>query len=404
MKLLVVMSHAPFPPRTGSGVVAYNSMKYLSRNHSLSFICTRGDGDQSGQPEFVERAEFVPRRVRAPFARKWGNRLNVLAGIPASFSDVRSREMRNRVRDTLEAGEFDAVLLFEMNAIQHCPRSWYSRIVVNIEDPPSIRLRRFMELPIWSSALQKLRFSLIMVITRRYEQRYLPGMGKVILLSQSDMEDMQKERGFGNLGVVPYGIERVPAESIPEFTERARGTIIFSGNMFHPPNVDGALHFLRNVFPAVLRDYAAAVFWIVGADPDVRLQREAARFGDRVVVTGRVISVSEHLQRAVVSVCPVRLQIGCQTKILEALACGTPVVTTSAGNSGIRGRSGKELWVEDDPQTFAARIVGLLRGENWRAFSEEGRQFVERTFSWERSAGSLEQHIAAVRSSFAGRK
>ncbi len=399
MKLLVVMSHTPFPPRTGSGVVAYNSMKYLSRNHALTLLCSQGDDDQAGQPEFVEKAEFVSRKVLSPFVRKWRNRLGVLAGTPASFSDVKSHEMRKRVHAVLEQGDFDAVLLFEMNAIQHCPSSWYRRIVVNIEDPPSIRLSRFMKLPIWP-AWQKLRFLFIRVITRRYEQRYLPGMGKVILLSQADMEDMKKERGFENLGVVPYGIDKVPEGSIPGFGDRARGMIVFSGNMFHLPNVDGALHFLRHVFPGVLRDYADAVFWIVGADPDVRIRRAAAQFGNHVVVTGRVTSVPEHLQRAVVSVCPVRLQIGCQTKILEALACGTPVVTTNAGNSGIRGRSGLEMWVEDDPGTFAARVVALLRGENWRALSEAGRQFVETTFSWERSAGTLEQHIAAVRASF----
>ena len=393
------MSHTPFPPRTGSGVVAYNSMKYLSRNHALRFICLQPDEVEAGPAEFVGKAEFVPRKVRSPFVRKWRNRLNVLAGIPASFSDVKSGEMRTRVQKTLEQGEFDAVLLFEMNAIQHCPLSWYHRIVVNIEDPPSIRLTRFMELPIWP-AWQKLRFSIIRVITRRYEQRYLPGMGRVILLSQADMEDMQKERGYDNLGVVPYGIDRVPEESVPGFSERTRGMIVFSGNMFHRPNVDGALHFLRNMFPKVLAGYPDAVLWIVGADPDVRIREEAARFGNHVVITGRVMSVTAYLRRAVVSVCPVRLQIGCQTKILEALACGTPVVSTHAGNSGIRASSGKQIWVEDDPEAFDGRVVTLLRGEGWRTLSEEGRQLVEKTFSWERSAAALEAHIAAVRASY----
>jgi len=395
MNLLVVMSHTPFPPRTGGGVVAYNSMRYLSRNHALTFVCLHPDDDQAGSPEFVERAEFVRRKVRPAFVRRWRNRLNVLAGMPASFSDVKSDEMRKRVREILDGGKFDALLLFEMNAIQHCPSSWHRRTVVNIEDPPSIRLSRFMALPIWP-AWQKIRFSMIRVITRRYEKRYLPGMGKVILLSDADMEDMRKEGGYDNLGVVPYGIDTVPEELMPGYDERTDGMIVFSGNMFHLPNVDGALYFLRNIFPVVLRDFSGAVLWIVGADPDVRIRREAAQFGDHVVITGRVKSVPEHLRRAVVSVCPVRLQIGCQTKILEALACGTPVVTTKAGNSGIRGCSGKELWVADDPKAFAGRVVSLLRGESWRTLSEEGRRFVGKTFSWERSAATLEQHISGV--------
>ena len=119
-------------------------------------------------------------------------------------------------------------------------------------------------------------------------------------------------------------------------------------------------------------------------------------FGEHVVITGRVNDMSEYLQRAKVSICPVRLKIGVQTKILEALSWGTPVVTTSAGNSGIGGCSGSELWVEDELNLFASRVVSLLRGENWQRFSEEGRKLVDERFSWERSAMELEQHIVRI--------
>jgi glycosyltransferase involved in cell wall biosynthesis len=91
-----------------------------------------------------------------------------------------------------------------------------------------------------------------------------------------------------------------------------------------------------------------------------------------------------------VSACPVRLRIGTQTKILEALACGTPVVTTSAGNHGIGGVSGEHLYVADDPAEFADKIVGLLRGNCWSELSQNGRRFVEDNFTWEKSALKLE--------------
>jgi glycosyltransferase involved in cell wall biosynthesis len=136
--------------------------------------------------------------------------------------------------------------------------------------------------------------------------------------------------------------------------------------------------------------------WIVGAEPDMRICATAVCFGEHVVITGRVNNMSEYLQRAKVSICPVRLKIGVQTKILEALSWGTPVVTTSAGNSGIGGCSGRELWVEDESNIFASRVVALLRGENWHRLSEGGRKLVEERFSWELSAMELEQHIVSI--------
>ena len=96
------------------------------------------------------------------------------------------------------------------------------------------------------------------------------------------------------------------------------------------------------------------------------------------------------------SICPVRLKIGVQTKILEALSLGTPVVTTSAGNSGIEGRSGCHFRIEDDPQQFANRVVELLQGIGWSKLSEEGRWLVEREFSWEGSNVQLERYLEAV--------
>jgi glycosyltransferase involved in cell wall biosynthesis len=172
--------------------------------------------------------------------------------------------------------------------------------------------------------------------------------------------------------------------------------ILVSGNMYHLPNVDGVLYLLGEVLPHVLRRVPTARLFIVGSDPDERIRKAATRFEDRVVVTGRVPDVSEYLRRAVVSVCPVLLKIGVQTKVLEALAAGTPVVTTSAGNSGIAGVSGRDLWVEDEPEGFADRVVGLLRGDLWDSFSRDGLTVVSDRFSWQRSARQLESLIESV--------
>ena len=97
-----------------------------------------------------------------------------------------------------------------------------------------------------------------------------------------------------------------------------------------------------------------------------------------------------------VSVCPIRLRIGTQTKVLEALACGTPVVTTSEGNSGVQARPGEHLLVGDTAQDFAAATIGLLRGERWHELSENGRRFVIDNFSWEAGVGCLEAILREV--------
>ena len=397
MNLLVVFSHSPFPPRSGSTIVAHNILRCLSKRHGITFLCLQSGGGSREVPEFIKNPEFVSQTQVPGFVRGWRRRFGKLRGIPTIVSDVTSNPMNRRVRELMEGQGFEAILLFGMEAIQYCPAAWYHKVIAFIEDPPSLKLSRFSALPVWSFR-EKLVMSSTEKITRRYERQFLPRMARVLLLSEADVQDMQERDAYGNLGVVPYGVTTTPEDHIPGFGERTEGMIVFSGNMFHPPNVDGALNFLRTALPLVLQQHATATLWIVGADPDTQIREEAARFGGHVIITGRVHDVSEYLRRARVSICPVRLKIGCQTKVLEALSCGTPVVTTSAGNSGIRGDSGKELWVEDGSREFAGRVAELLRGESWSQLSANGRKFIEENFSWEGSARALESHIESVQS------
>ncbi|MEI6056744.1 MAG: glycosyltransferase family 4 protein [Lentisphaerota bacterium] len=300
--------------------------------------------------------------------------------------------MRDKVSEMIDTGKYDAILLFEMNTIQYCPTYSYKYIIVNIEDPQSIKIMRMASLKVWSF-LQRIKLLLFGKITESYEKKILPKMAKVLLLSESDIQDFKKQYNYKNLGFVSYGIHKHPQKDILGYNERTEGMILFSGNMFHPPNVDGALFFLQQIFPLVRQKYNSAKLWIVGADPDIRIYEAAKCFGKNVVITGRVNDISEYLRISIVSICTVRLKIGVQTKILEALSWGTPVVTLSAGNSGIGAIPGQELFVEDNPKHFAARITELLRGENWNQLSDKGRTFVETQFSWEKSVEQLNKYI-----------
>ena len=395
------MKDYPFPPETGSAIVAYNNIKALSKKHSISIICKgvqkeRGDIAELGEHvEFVSDIEFTNlggifsliKMVRSVFL--------MLLGVPTLVSMDILHRMRERVNELTKLNTYDAILMYEMYSIQYCPPSSYKKVVVNIEDPQSIRLSRIKELPVWP-IYQRIKLLIYQKITENYERQILPRMAKVLVLSESDMCDMIKQGGYDNLECVSYGVTKKAVKEIIEYESRTEGMIVFSGNMYHPANIDGALFFLENIYSLVLFECPYATLWIVGANPDTRIGKAAARFGQSVIVTGRVNDISEYLQYAMVSICPVRLKIGVQTKILEALSWGTPVVATSAGNSGVCGSNGIDLWIEDEPDKFAKRVAELLRGQGWLKRSEKGRQFVTECFSWERSATELERHLERI--------
>ena len=189
------MTHYPFPPLVGSTIVAYNSMKHLSKHHSIDFVCLRPMRELVNPAEFVERLELVTQKKVSRLAMWMRYLLYMLAGVPSSVSAYASNTMKEKVNNIIKCNKFDAILLFEMSAIQYCPPFCYSKLIVNIEDPQSIRLYRVAKLPIWS-LWQRIKQFVLIKLTACYENRMLPKMAKVLLLSKADMNDMREQKGY----------------------------------------------------------------------------------------------------------------------------------------------------------------------------------------------------------------
>ena len=390
LRLLVVTTELSSPPRTGSDVVALNTLQVLAGRHELHLVALVNDEPPRLPPGLFTSTQFVRRSLGRVVRLARG----VVTRRPFMVALGESAEMNRAVDARLRQTPFDAVVLFEWSAIQYCPPRIHPRVVANIEDPPTLKLERKQGLAVYRP-WERARMVVSERLNRDYERRVLPGLGVVSVLSEDDAEAM---RAAGHLNVrwLPYGVTAQPASRVGGFATRRPGTLVITGNMFHLPNVDGVLWFLDEVFPLVLRAAPHARLDLVGADPDWRITEAARAFGERVRVTGRVPDLGVFLKEAVVSVCPVRLRIGVQTKVLEALACGTPVVSTEEGNSGVRGTPGVHLHVASEAEQQAARIVELLRGEGWERLSREGHAFAASQFTWARSAAVLEEHVRAV--------
>lgn len=396
MKILAVMCYFPFPMQVGSSILACNHIRELSKKHSIHAVCLGTSSETRTDPEYIKELEVIPVEKAHRYIKLLQRVFYMFLGIPTDVTAVRCTALKNRVRELVEKGNFDAVLLYDGNAMQYCPPQAYKKAIVNADDPQSVKLKRMSRLAIWP-LWKKIKMFMDALIMERYENKLFPQMAKVLYVSEADIRDKQALVSYNNIRHIIYGIKKEPDDKFIPFEARTEGMIVFSGNMHHPPNVEGALVFLQTTFKEVLNHYPQAVFWIVGANPDPRLFEAAKSFKDRVVITGRVDDMSDYLRRAKVSICPITLKIGCLTKILEAFTCGTPVVTTSAVNAGIGAEPGRDLWVEDQPGDFASRVVSLLKGEDWERFSKAGREFIEKKYSWELSFRQIEQYLSEIR-------
>ncbi len=197
---------------------------------------------------------------------------------------------------------------------------------------------------------------------------------------------------------IPTGVDIEHLTPAPEHAGPPRA--LFTGTMSYPPNYQGGKWLVERVWPLVRAQLPDARLDIVGKDPPAPLVAVDGR--DGIAVAGFVPSMEPWFAAAQVVVVPIRTGAGIRVKIIEALAAGRPVVSTSLGAEGLGLEAGRHLLVEDDEQALADAVVRLLRDPHERTrLAREGRARAERDFDW-RSLGDRLEHVLAEAVGFSG--
>jgi polysaccharide biosynthesis protein PslH len=155
-------------------------------------------------------------------------------------------------------------------------------------------------------------------------------------------------------------------------------------------NVDGVLWFSKEIFPKIKEEVPDAEFYIVGSNPTEAVK--ALSNNDGIRVTGYVPDTREYLKKGTVAVVPLRIARGIQNKILEAMAMGLPVVTTSQALEGICAEEQRDVIVEDEPVAFSRAVVKMLRTPSLRVeLKTNARKCIEENYSWVRNLSKLDE-------------
>jgi glycosyltransferase involved in cell wall biosynthesis len=222
---------------------------------------------------------------------------------------------------------------------------------------------------------------------RRAERHALRHFDTVVVVSDADRRRLPGRAH--RVLVCPNGVDVGPA-SLPS----DEPTVAFVALMGWKPNADAALYLGLEIWPLVRRQMPDARLLLVGRDPGPEV---VALAGPDITVTGRVEQVRPYLDRARVAVAPLRSGGGSRLKILEALAAGLPVVATTIGAEGLEDLIGSGIVVADDPDHFAALMIGLLSDPSRAAeVGATGRAAVTERYSWSATLAPLAQVLAEL--------
>jgi len=219
-------------------------------------------------------------------------------------------------------------------------------------------------------------------------------MDAVAAVSEADASALNELVAGLEPMVIPNGVDLEHYSAKVRSLELKRPALVFTGKMDFRPNVDAMLWFADEVLPLLATQGIKPHLYIVGQKPHERLSRLAGV--PKIIVTGWVEDTRPYIAESDVYVVPLRMGGGTRLKVLEAMAMGKAIVSTSLGCEGFPVTSGSELLIEDSPASFAQAVSELLDDEARRtALGNRALRFVQDHYGWDAIVPRFEELYAA---------
>jgi sugar transferase (PEP-CTERM/EpsH1 system associated) len=398
VRILFAAAYLPYPPDSGGRARSYHLLRWMAERHAVHLLAFCHDPADLDRLPVLERLCASVRTVPAP-AYPLGPRARLRRALFSPADLVMPRRSAQKVPAD-QAGMAAAIAAsppFDLAFLDDLGVAEYARLFAGVRTILSkhnveadlyrqlARAKRPLS-PAWALAHLEAR------ALARYEGPTAALFRQVIVVSDQERARLAVHCPAGRIVVVPNGVDTTYFAPQPAVTEEP-DSIVFVGTFFWAPNIDAARLLVGDILPRICRELSGVRLCLVGHDPPPEVQ--ALAHPPDVIVAGSVPDVRPYLARAAVCVVPLRIGGGTRLKILDALAMGRPVVSTSLASEGLDLAGGHELQIADGAEAFAAATVRLLRDPAQRAtLGAAGRRAVEGRYTWSAVLAGLETLLA----------
>ena len=399
MRILYVCHRFPYPPKRGGKIRPFNMIRHLSASHEVvvaSLARSPAEAEEGrGLAAHCAHYEMVTVRNPVQVARMIA-RLPTRA--PSSIGFFHSPDLARRIRVLLATEDFDLVFV-HCSSVAHYVR--HVRGIPKILDFGDMDSQKWLEYGRCKPFPLSLDYRLEGVKLEAEEKRLARNFELCTATTRAEWETLESYRSGTATDWFPNGVD---SEYFAPSTEPYDvDTISFVGRMDYFPNQECMFRFCREAFPRIRERRPQAKLVIVGADPSTAIRKLGELPG--VTVTGSVPDVRPYLHRSALMVAPLAIARGTQNKILEAMAAGVPVVTSSVAAGGVDAVPGEHLLVADSPEEIAAAALRIMDDpELRRCYAQAGRARVLANHAWEASMRRLDGIIERCVAQFGQRR
>lgn len=360
-KVLFITPYNPFaaPLGAASKGVRYRieNLSRMAEVHLLTFVNQREKAVVIPNHLNIKyNALYYPLAKKKP-QRKWHRFFKTILGQLDIFDNIGtlSGAFQKNIKDVMSQNKYDLVHIDDIiiaPVMKHCPievkKLLFFHNLLTLQYKNIYRAK--------TNSTKKTMAFIEYLHVKRFEKTILQQIETAVVLTEIER--------MAALRISPKTkIHQIPLEvSLNEYNIPAKKMIdprriTFTGTMGYEPNREGAIYFIKKIFPLILKKCPDASFYVVGMNPSQDLKDLG---NDRIVVTGKVPGIFEHINRAAVIVVPILSGGGMRFKILESFALAKAVVSTSIGAEGIHCEHEKNILIADNADLFARQVCFLL--------------------------------------------
>lgn len=387
MKILFISAVFPYPLYSGGQVRIFNLLKTLGAKHQISlFAFTRKEEEQG----YASMLPFCKKVVSVYRGRAWRVRyiVRAIAGkYPWVFATYDNAPMRDAIAEELQKERYD-IIHIEPGYVWPALPSTTVPIVVgehNIEHHvyegyvqqfPIPFLRPFL-----SSDVTKLK---------TWEKKVWQQAAAIATVSDDDQREIAVQVGEKKVHTVSNGVDVEEFEFRPKSIKTSAPVVLFVGNFLWMQNRDALRYLLTDIWSKVQEIYPQAKLRVVGKNLSQAAKKQVLRAGGEMLE--HVEHIQEEFHAADVLLAPIRVGGGTKFKILEAMASGIPVITTTIGAAGLAVENGKELMVANTPDATVDALIKVLSStDHTLRMVKRARACIEKQYSWKTIAIELDR-------------
>lgn len=396
MKILYLCHRFPFPPTQGGNIRSFNMIRHLATSHQVT-VCSlaRSEAEAKagqGLAPFCQRFEMVEVN---PTVQKLRTLARLPTLIPSSMGYFYSAELDRKVQRLLAEESWDLIVVHCSSAAQYVA---HVKGIPKILDFCDMDSQKWLEYAHYKSFPLSFGYWLEGTKLVREEKRLARAFDISTVATRAEQETLD---GFGTGADSDWFPNGVDAEYFqPDGGSYDADTISFIGRMDYYPNQESMFNFCATVLPRLRAVRPNIKLVIVGADPTP----EVRALGDLpgVTVTGSVPDVRPYVLRSALMVAPLNIARGTQNKILEAMAMGVPVVSSTVAAGGVDVQPEEDFLVASTPEDYAQAILRIIDSpEERERLAKNGRARMLTAHSWPGSMHRFDGIVERCLSRFA---